>query len=223
LYSFLPATDPENDRKAKSRAKVDLFANPAAPEDSRIAVFLDIDGVLRKLEGREIISLDGEVVPMHLMSRTLSPEAVRALKLIIHHTGACVVLSSEWRRSPTLREEVDSTLRAGGLPPLAGTTIVLEPREDIIVGTPADPDKIATTRLRWAERRAREISSYLRERPEIDRWVSLDDLDLSMADHQQIRLGDTLWMAPGLVLVDAEVGLTMSHARTAIEMLKKSS
>lgn len=223
LYSFLPATDPENDRTAKSRAKVDVFAGPAAPKDTRIAIFLDVDGVLRRLEGRELISLDGEVVPMHLMSRTLLPEAMTALKLIVHQTGACVVLSSEWRRSPTLREELTAAFRAGGLPTLAGTTIVLEPREDIIVGIPSDPDKIATTRLRWAERRAREISSYLRERPEIERWVSLDDLDLSMADQQQIRLGDTLWMGPGLVLVDAEMGLTMSHARTAIEMLKKTS
>merc|ERR1712087_943126 len=89
--------------------KVDLFSAPAAAEDSRLAIFLDIDGVLRKLDGREAISLDGEVYPMHLVNRAFLPEAVRALKFIVHHTGAGVILSSEWRRSPTLREEVAAT------------------------------------------------------------------------------------------------------------------
>lgn len=226
LYSFLPAPDPENDRSAGSRAKEhDPFAEPPALEAPRLAIFLDIDGVLRKLEGRPVISLGGEVLPLHLLGRKFEAEAVRALKFLVHRTGAGIVLSSEWRRDSSLREEVAATLRTTGLPPMRGATPVFEPREEVAVGPLGSAEREngpATMRLRWAERRAREISAFLREHAEIEHWVALDDLDLSMADQPSWRLADTLWMAPGLVLVDAETGFTMSNARKAAEKLLKA-
>merc|ERR1712194_326858 len=66
-------------------------------------------------------------------------------------------------------------------------------------------------------RRAREITLWLREHREVRRWVALDDLDLGKAD--EVKLPDTLWMAKGLVLTDREVGLTLSDARKAAELL----
>eukprot|EP00427_Karlodinium_veneficum_P028930 CAMPEP_0169206834 /NCGR_PEP_ID=MMETSP1016-20121227/13256_1 /TAXON_ID=342587 /ORGANISM="Karlodinium micrum, Strain CCMP2283" /LENGTH=421 /DNA_ID=CAMNT_0009284061 /DNA_START=45 /DNA_END=1310 /DNA_ORIENTATION=- len=226
LYSFLPAPDPENDRSAGSRAKgSDPFSEPVAAETPRLAIFLDIDGVLRRCEGRNVISLEGEVLPLHLLSRKFEAEAVRALRYLIHRTGAGIVLSSEWRRDKALREEVAATLRTAGIPPMRGVTAVLEPREEVAIGPPNSVEREsgpATMRLRWAERRAREISLFLRERPEIQRWVALDDLDLSMADDKSLRLAETLWMGPGLVLVEAETAFTMSDARRAVELLLKS-
>jgi len=224
LYSFLPEADPENDSKAASRAAHDPFSEPAAAETPKLAIFLDIDGVLRRLEGRPVINLDGEVLPLHLISRKFEAEAMRALKWLVHKTGAGIVLSSEWRRDNTLREEAGATLRTQGLPPMRGLTPVFEPREEVAVGPKGSEERekgAATMRLRWAERRAREISAYLRERPEVERWVALDDLDLSMADQPMFRLPETLWMAPGLALIDPETAFTMGDARKASEMLLK--
>eukprot|EP00931_Biecheleriopsis_adriatica_P096901 TRINITY_DN70623_c0_g1_i1.p1 TRINITY_DN70623_c0_g1~~TRINITY_DN70623_c0_g1_i1.p1 ORF type:complete len:447 (-),score=78.00 TRINITY_DN70623_c0_g1_i1:70-1338(-) len=222
LYSSMPAPDPEKEKSARERAKEsDIFAEAPVQEDPALAIFLDIDGVLRKLENRSSISIDGETLPLELAAcnRALAPEALRALKYIVHLTGACIVLSSEWRRSQTLLEEAQTTLRALGLPSFRGTTPVLQPREELIVGTMIDPDKEGTSRLRWAERRAREITEYVRENREVKRWVALDDLDLSMADEPSVRQEDTFQMALALVRVDPETGLTLSHARKAREIL----
>lgn len=217
LYSGMPAPDPEKDKSAGSRAKeFDIFAEQPAPENLRFAIFLDIDGVLRKLEN-STIAIDGEVLPLNLRNRAFAPEAVRALRFIVHRTGATIVLSSEWRRSPTLREEVATALRAVGLPAVRGSTAVLEPREEVIVGPAAAPEREPTLLLRWAERRAREISLWLREHAAVERWVALDDLDLGRAD--EVRLPDTLWMAPSVVLTSPDIGLTMSNGRKAVELL----
>jgi len=227
LYSFLPEPDPEEEAAAASRAKeADPFAEAAVPPNPRLAIFLDIDGVFRKLSDRALINMDGEVLPLHLLAtgRKFESEAVRALKWLVHKTGAGIILSSEWRRDNSLREEVGAALRQQGIASMRGLTPVLEPREEVAVG-PANTEERekgpATMRLRWAERRAREISSYLRERPEVERWVALDDLDLSMADEPKMRLPETLWMGPGLVLIDPEIAFTMGDARKASEMLLK--
>eukprot|EP00913_Durusdinium_trenchii_P020061 g18853.t1 len=77
----------------------------------------------------------------------------------------------------------------------------------------------ATLRLRWAERRAREITAWLQEHREVRHWLALDDLDLNIADDASIRSAETLRMGSCLTLVDPEVGLTMSHARQSSEWL----
>lgn len=219
LYAGMPAPDPEKDTNADSKAKKsDIFAEPPVPENPALAVFLDIDGVLRKLDGCTI-AIDGEVLPLSVRGRAFEPDAVRALKYIVHRTGAGVVLSSEWRRNSTLREEVATALRAVGLPTMWGATVVLEAREEVIVGSAAAPERDATLQLRWAERRSREITSWLREHKEVRRWVALDDIDLGRAD--EVRLPDTAWMSRNLVRTVAEEGLTLSDARKAVERLLK--
>eukprot|EP00747_Dinoflagellata_sp_TGD_P049233 gnl/TRDRNA2_/TRDRNA2_146080_c0_seq7.p2 gnl/TRDRNA2_/TRDRNA2_146080_c0~~gnl/TRDRNA2_/TRDRNA2_146080_c0_seq7.p2 ORF type:complete len:292 (+),score=53.60 gnl/TRDRNA2_/TRDRNA2_146080_c0_seq7:586-1461(+) len=223
LYAGLMAPDPENDKIAAQRAKeLDLFGDPPAKEDPCSIIFLDIDGVLLPLDkgGLPTITLDGEVLPIR-SKKPFVPEALTALKYIVHKTGARLVLSSEWRRSKELREEVEMALRAVGTSQLHDFTDVFEAREEVVVGTPSAPDGHGTMILRWAERRAREISSWLREHPEVKRWVALDDLDLRFADDVKVKLPETYRMAAGLVLTDAEVGLTMSNARIATSQLLK--
>jgi len=222
LYSGMPAPDPMKDKSAGSRAKDDTISGPPAQEDPRLVIFLDIDGVLRRLEG-STISVDGETLPLDIHGRAFASEAVRALRVLVHRTGAGIVLSSEWRRDATLREEVATTLRALGIPGLRDCTCVLDTREEILVGTPTNPDREATLILRWAERRSREITLWLREHPDVVRWVELDDLDLSRADEKPVRLPDTLRMAPGLVLTEPNIGLTLSNARVASEMLLRAT
>lgn len=214
LYAGMPAPDPEK----KVTPSKDIFADPPAKEDLSLAIFLDIDGVLRKLESVPMITVNGGTLPLDLGNRALLPEALRALKYLIHLTGASLVVSSEWRRSSSLLEEAQTALRALGMR-VRGVTPVLRPREDLFVGTKLDPDKQATLRLRWAERRAREITAWLQEHREVRHWIALDDLDLTIADEAAIRSADTLKMGPFLVLVDPEVGLTMSHARQSSEWL----
>jgi len=219
LYAGMPAPDPEKDKTAESRAKeTDIFSAAPAAENAHFVVFLDIDGVLRRLDGDLTISIDGETLPLHLHNRAFAPEAVRALKSIVHRTGATIILSSEWRRNAALREEVGTALRAVGMPSIRGCTPVLVAREEVLVGTLAHPEKEATLVLRWAERRAREITMWLREHPDVDRWVALDDIDLAQAD--DFRLPDTCWMGPGLVRTNPSVGLSMSNARKAVEVLQ---
>mmetsp|Transcript_55581 Transcript_55581/g.157697 ORF Transcript_55581/g.157697 Transcript_55581/m.157697 type:complete len:381 (+) Transcript_55581:1-1143(+) len=219
LYAGMPAPDPEKDKSGGQRAKeLDIFSEPAVPESQRLVIFLDIDGVLRKLEGHTI-AINGEVLPLNMHGRAFAPEAVRALKFIVHRTGAGIVLSSEWRRNNTLREEVATALRAVGLPPMRGSTAVFEAREEVIVGKPTAPDREATTLLRWEERRAREITEWLLEHPGVERWVALDDIDLSRAD--EVRLPDTRRMTRNLVRTTADEGLSMSNAREAVERLLK--
>eukprot|EP00439_Symbiodinium_sp_Y106_P079298 s333_g17.t7 len=217
LYAGMPAPDPVKEKNAKTQTK-DVFADPAAAEDPTSVVFLDIDGVLRRLESVPVITVEGGVLPLNLGHRPLLPDALRALKYIVHKTGAGVVISSEWRRSPSLLEEAQTALRALGMR-TRGWTPVLRPREELVVGTRIDPDKEATLRLRWAERRAREITTWLEDHPEVKRWLALDDLDLALAD--DVRLPDTLRMTGGFFLIDPEVGLTMSHARQASEYLSQ--
>jgi len=221
LYSWLPAPDPEKEKSAEARAKEsDIFADPV-PEDPSLVVFLDIDGVLRRLEKSPVFAFNGEMLPLDLQNRALAPEAMRALRYIVHRTGAGIVLSSEWRRSSTLHEEAQTALRALGMPTFRGTTPLLRDREDVLVGNKLAPDKQATGRLRWAERRAREISEWLCENTEVKNWVALDDLDLSLADDASVRNSETFRTANRLVLTDPEVALTQSNARQACEMLLK--
>ncbi|CAE8613024.1 unnamed protein product [Polarella glacialis] len=219
LYSFLPAADPEKDKTGGSRAKEnDIFADPAVPQDPKLVIFLDIDGVLRK-DSCPTISVDGEMLRVDLGQRTLDAEALRSLRYIVHRTGAGIVLSSEWRRNSSLMEEVATTLRALGLPVMRGSTAILQPRQDLFAGSALIPDKEGTMRLRWAERRAREITQWLRENLEVRSYAMLDDLDLSMADEQSVRNPETFRMTRRFVKVDPDVALTLTDARRAIELL----
>ncbi|CAE8673782.1 unnamed protein product, partial [Polarella glacialis] len=205
LYSFLPAADPEKDKTGGSRAKEnDIFADPAVPQDPKLVIFLDIDGVLRK-DSCPTISVDGEMLRVDLGQRTLDAEALRSLRYIVHRTGAGIVLSSEWRRNSSLMEEVATTLRALGLPVMRGSTAILQPRQDLFAGSALIPDKEGTMRLRWAERRAREITQWLRENLEVRSYAMLDDLDLSMADEQSVRNPETFRMTRRFVKVDPDV------------------
>ncbi|CAK9095851.1 unnamed protein product, partial [Durusdinium trenchii] len=126
LYAGMPAPDPEKE-KVNTRAK-DIFADPPAKEDLSLVIFLDIDGVLRKLESIPTITVNGGTLPLDLGNRALLPEALRALKYLVHITGAGIIISSEWRRSSSLLEEAQTALRALGMR-VRGVTPVLRPRE----------------------------------------------------------------------------------------------
>lgn len=179
------------------------------PEDRSKIVFLDVDGVLRpaRAGGFDILSVDGEKA-VRADTSDFFHTAMAALRHIIERTGAVIVLSSEWRRNEALRKAVDDVLEANRLRrSIACTTALLE-RE---VGT---GDLVKS----FAERRAREISQWLREHEsEVVGWVVLDDINLAVADED--RKASTKCMGPKLVQTWPLCGLTMGNAKTAVRIL----
>mmetsp|Transcript_69409 Transcript_69409/g.196683 ORF Transcript_69409/g.196683 Transcript_69409/m.196683 type:complete len:212 (-) Transcript_69409:66-701(-) len=178
-------------------------------EDRTKVVFLDIDGVLRPLWGNQFqissIMMDGENVPLVDGDTEFIPSAMASLRMILEATGAILVLSSEWRRHPTLREGVNANLRQKGLPMLTDDTPLID-RE--LTGNPLRS---------FAIRRAREMGMYLRSHPDIRQWVALDDIDLGQADEER-QPGQPL-LNPRLVLTDKSLCLLPSDAQMAINIL----
>lgn len=183
LYDFLPPPDPEKDAAAKSaRTKPERPEIP--PEDRTKAVFLDVDGVLLPSGSVETIFIDGVMLPVRdtIKENDFSVPAMENLRSIIQQTGATVVLSSEWRRSETLKSSIGVVLKGYDLV-VRDATPILQPRPEIQSKSPI---------MAWAERRAREIGKWLKEHPEVTAWVALDDLDFTWADD---------WRAVGTPLI----------------------
>merc|ERR1719161_1948323 len=65
--------------------------------------------------GFQRMMVDGEFVLRADTSDLLS-SAMMALRHIVQHTGAQIVLSSEWRRESVMREAVDAILREHKMP-----------------------------------------------------------------------------------------------------------
>eukprot|EP00392_Amoebophrya_sp_AT5.2_P016648 g16926.t1 len=179
LYDFLPPPDPEKDEQAgKEMKEKHSYATgemKKADQPSKV-IFLDVDGVLRPVNRNyavNCVSMDGIQIPLSEQSDFKS-SALSALRHLREQTGAVLVLSSEWRRHPTLRDNLERVLRVQKVAPngLTDQTTTEIPRE---LGT-GDPVRS------FAERRALEIGKYLRDHPHVEHWVCLDDIDLSVAD-----------------------------------------
>merc|ERR1712083_769033 len=70
----------------------------------------------------------------------------------------------------------------------------------------------------FAERRAKEVSSWLNEAGDgVRGWVVLDDINLSVADENKNSKTKTL--GPRLVQTWPLCGLTMGNAKTAVRIL----
>jgi len=212
LYDFLPASNPENDEIALKNAEDNHKGSLTSWAKNRV-LFLDIDGVLRPLQGSTFnvstINIDGIQIPMAGCGSDFLSSAMTALSTIIFETGAQIVLSSEWRRHPTLRDGVIAALKLSHLPPLHGDTTTDIER---LLGS-GDPLQS------FAERRVREIGKYL-ENHEFDSWVAIDDIDLTVADQRRIS-GKPL-IADNFVRTEDDVGLTSELARKAIKILMRA-
>jgi hypothetical protein len=209
LYDFLPPPDPEKEAAAKAEAaKKEL---PKLPEEDKTRViFLDIDGVLLPAGSVETIFIDGAALPIraHLVDRDFSPAAMTALRSIVQQTGASIVLSSEWRRTDSMKDSIGMGLRTHGLRQLRGSTAIFKPRPDLL---DRDPGII------WCERRAREIGAWLKQNPEVKAWVALDDLDFNWADCH--REAGTPLIKYRSVLTDPHQCLTAANATEAVRLL----
>lgn len=211
LYDFLPPPDPEKDAAAKAEAKKKELP-PLPPEDKSRVVFLDIDGVLLPAGSVETITIDGAQVPVRekLAQTEFSAAALGNLRSIVQQTGACIVLSSEWRRTESMKNSIGTTLREKGLPQLSDATAVLQVRPDLV--------QLKTdSAVLWCERRAREIGGWLKQHTEVKSFVALDDLDFIWADG--VKQQGTPLMKCRSVCTHAKHCLTETDAAEAVRIL----
>lgn len=213
LYAGLPEPDPEKDEMFSKRLKEkDNWRKhrfpPLLAEDPSKIVFLDVDGVLRPLTagGFRSMMVDGEWA-LRAETADFISGALLALRHIIENTGATLVLSSEWRRDAPMREGVDSILMEYEMRPCATWTPTDLARD---MGT-ENPFKAFT------ERRAREISTWLSNNPQVKQWVVIDDINMAAVDED--RKPGTLLMAPRIVQTHRKIGLTLEQAKQAVRLL----
>jgi len=223
LYGGLPeATKSEYVPKPEVTQKLE----PLLPveEDPRKVLFLDIDGVLRPVHGRQdafqnarTIEINGARVPLLGNSEAKAgidfwPSAMRALRHIVSKTGVRIVLSSDWRKSDELKEGIGAQFDEYRMPALYDQT----PDLDL-----AAPGVLKTLHSSFREKRCKEIRKWLRSHPKIERWVAIDDVDLSMPDKEASRATEgqsSVFLDAGqnFVRCNPTNGLTMELARIAI-------
>jgi len=213
LYDFLPPPDPEKDAAAKEAAERKNKAKPPLPPpDKNKVIFLDVDGVLLPAGSVETIFIDGVALPVRdtIKESDFKVAALDNLRGIVEHTGATIVLSSEWRRSETLRSSIGAVLKGHDIPVFTESTPILKPRPEL-EKSKLDPAII------WCERRAREIGMYLRDHKEVTAWVALDDLDFNWAD--SVRIQGTPFVKYRSVLTNATHCITDSDQKEAVKIL----
>jgi len=211
LYDFLPPPDPANDAAAKEAAAKNLFTRPKLPtEDRSRVIFLDIDGVLLPVGSVETIVIDGVAMPVRdrVRESDFAISALGNLRTIVQQTAATIVLSSEWRRTESLRSSVGAVLKSQDIPAFRDFTPIFQPKPEI-----KDTHPI----LAWCERRAREIGKWLKDHPDVTSWVALDDLDFAWAD--SIRAAGTPWMKVRSVHTDAKRCLDEANCKQAVDIL----
>ncbi len=154
-------------------------------------IFLDYDGVVNRkmwelLDGKWVCRWgypeDGKVN---------DPQAVQWVSELCEKYGYDIVVTSTWRKYP----ECFDCLRNAGL------------RESVrILGATALPKRINGVKIK--KTRGEEITEYLREHPEIERYLILDDRD-DMGEH-----------ADRLVRCDRERGFGEAEFRLAQEKIE---
>jgi len=165
-------------------------------------IFLDIDGVLNseayalKLEEKHRL-LGHTTCDCFQLYTHIDPEAVARLNRLVVETSAKIVISSTWRKrfDPL---EMQSMLREHGLV------------ADVIGATTdghKDPEMVEVHGHLERIYRGHEIDLWLRNHPEVERFVILDD-DSDMVMHKN-----------RLVQTDCEEGLLDDHVELAIRVM----
>mmetsp|Transcript_78435 Transcript_78435/g.229977 ORF Transcript_78435/g.229977 Transcript_78435/m.229977 type:complete len:279 (+) Transcript_78435:108-944(+) len=211
LYDFLPPPDPAKDAAAKVAAAKNHMTRPKLPPEDRLRViFLDIDGVLLPVGSVETIVVDGVALPVRdtVRESDFRAAALGNLRSIVQQTAATIVLSSEWRRTESLRSSIAAVLKSQDIPVFRDTTPIFHPKPELVEVHPV---------VAWCERRAREIGKWLKDHPEVTSWVALDDLDFAWAD--QVRTAGTPWMKVRSVLTDKKNCLTEEDGQEAVRII----
>ena len=134
------------------------------PLDGLPVVFLDIDGVLNHHGVYDAnAARRGQTRPVDW----LDPSRVALLNRLCERTGAVVVISSAWREYLGGWQAVQAVLVEAGF---TGT----------VIGQ--TPDRVTREGLLWLSgTRWDEIEYWLTWRPDVTRWVVLDDCEVGEA------------------------------------------
>ncbi|CAE7550272.1 ZFP36 [Symbiodinium natans] len=214
LYDFLPPPDPEKDKAtaAKARKAEQLSTRPKLPPvDRSRVIFLDVDGVLLPAGSVEMIFIDGVMLPVRAAKEAdFNRTALSNLRAIVQQTGASIVLSSEWRRKEEMRDNIRRTLQAQDIPGVQDSTPIFQPSAELV-------KQRLDQAIIWAERRAREIGSWLKQHKEVKAWVAIDDIDFSWAD--SVKVSGTPLMKHRTVLTNPKYCITEKDAEEAVRIL----
>ncbi|CAJ1351613.1 unnamed protein product [Effrenium voratum] len=214
LYDFLPPPDPEKDKAtaAKARKTAELNTKPKLPPTDRTRViFLDVDGVLLAAGSVEMIYIDGVMLPVRAAKEAdFSRVALSNLRSIVQQTGATIVLSSEWRRREEMRDNIRRTLAAQDIPGFQDSTPIFQPSAELV-------KQRLDQAIIWAERRAREIGSWLKQHKEVKAWAVIDDIDFSWAD--SVKVQGTPLIKHRSVLTNPKHCITEKDADEAVRIL----
>mmetsp|Transcript_66887 Transcript_66887/g.110043 ORF Transcript_66887/g.110043 Transcript_66887/m.110043 type:complete len:272 (-) Transcript_66887:47-862(-) len=214
LYDFLPPPDPEKDKATAAKARKAEQANSKPklpPTDRSRVIFLDVDGVLLAAGSVEMIYIDGVMLPVRAAKEAdFSRVALQNLRSIVQQTGATIVVSSEWRRREEMRDNIRRTLMTQDIPGFQDSTPIFQPSAELV-------KQRLDQAIIWAERRAREIGSWLKQHKEVKAWVAIDDIDFSWAD--SVKVQGTPLMKHRSVLTNPKHCITEKDADEAVRIL----
>lgn len=159
-------------------------------------IFLDIDGVINSnfwLESHQQEISDGTLI---------DKEKIELVAKIVNKTEATLVMHSGWRfwfdnTMKPIRKEAQNLIN-----------LLLDSGLSIYAMTPdLTTEEIRKTKM-FSKVKASEIFLWLKQNPNVHKWIVLDDIDLHNAD-----------LAIRQVRTNAEVGITEKDVDRAIEML----
>ena len=142
-------------------------------------IFLDNDGVMclstewggrdKKIKKWKLSNpgdpgyVNDPKIPAHIKMDNFNSKAVKVLNSILEITDAEIVVSSDWKLHCTLEQLQDMFIKYGVLKAPIATT----------------PNHILKSMDEIESTRVAEISEWLESHPDVEKWVAIDDLDLS--------------------------------------------
>lgn len=163
-------------------------------------IFLDNDGVIclnntwgsrhkkqKKWEGRKL-SMNSFEIPVEYRFDNFDKVSVNKINNIITLTDAEIVISSDWRLHGTLEELQQYYLSQKFIKAPIDLTPKFHYTDWINDGFIKDPENFPWNR-NWAleQHRSFEIKRWLRDNPQVEKWVAVDDLNLGVRNGHEIR------------------------------------
>ena len=142
-------------------------------------IFLDNDGVMclstewggrdKKIKKWKLANpgdpgyVNDPKIPAHIKMDNFNSKAVKVLNDILTATDAEIVVSSDWKLHCTLEQLQDMFIKYGvSKAPIATT-----------------PNNVLKSMDELESTRVAEITEWLSGHPDVEKWVAIDDLDLS--------------------------------------------
>jgi hypothetical protein len=154
-------------------------------------IFLDNDGVIclsnnwgsrgkkwskYRSENPESTSILKEA-PVNVRLDNFDTKSIKILNEIIEETGSEIVVSSDWKLHATLEELGDYYIEQG----ICKRPISFTPN---LGDFDESSDGLFSWKGWYAKKRILEIERYLKIHPEVESWVAVDDLNMSVEHNQ---------------------------------------